>query len=186
MTLPLDGEVHAWLDGEPVEPREGRLRLRGGARVALRVQAPAGGRGAACFREHPVLDLGPGRIRVGESWHRQGLDCFAGVILHRASVRADRDGAALLDLGEVRGSVGVRVNGADCGVLHCAPWRIEVPLRAGENLVELEVAGTLAPLVARGVPTVYGPEDQRACGILGRPILLIPAETGEPAAAAAP
>jgi hypothetical protein len=89
-----------------------------------------------------------------------------------ARVHVDRGGRALLDLGEVRGSVAVRVNGEDCGVVFCAPWRIEVPLRQGDNEFELEVAGTLAPLVARGVPTVYGPEDQRACGILGRPRLL--------------
>jgi hypothetical protein len=106
------------------------------------------------------------------SWHRQGLDCYAGVILHRARVHAETATRAVLDLGAVRGSAGVRVNGEDCGVLFCAPWRIEVPLRAGENVIELEVAGTLAPLVARGVPTVYGPEDQRVNGLLARPRLL--------------
>jgi hypothetical protein len=175
MTLPVDGEVRAFLDGEEVQVANGVLRLHGGARVALRVQAPAGSRGAACFREHPLLELGPGRIRTGVSWHRQGLDCFAGVILHRAnvSVGAEQAGGAVLDLGEVRGSVGVRVNGADCGVVFCAPWRLDVPLRAGDNEIELEVAGTLGPLVGRGVPTVYGPEDQRVCGILARPRLLL-------------
>jgi hypothetical protein len=176
MSLPVDGEVRAFLDGEEVHVVDGRLPLHGGARVALRVQAPPGGRGAACFREHPVLELGGGgRIRTGLSWHRQGLDCFAGVILHRARVEVPREGRAVLDLGEVRGSAGVRVNGAECGVVFCAPWRVEVPLQAGENLVELEVAGTLGPLVGRGVPTVYGPEDQRPCGILGRPRLLLEA-----------
>jgi hypothetical protein len=58
-------------------------------------------------------------------------------------------------------------------VVVCAPRRVEVPLRAGDNLIELEVAGTLGPLVGRGVPTVYGPEDQRACGILAHPRLLL-------------
>jgi len=172
MTLPVDGEVQAWLDGEEVRIDDGVLPLRGGARVAIRVQAHAGGRGAACFREHPVLTLGDGVIRTGISWHRQGLDSFAGVILHRATVRVERDMDAVLDLGEVRGSAGVRVNGEDLGALWCRPWRIEVPLRAGENLIELEVTNTLAPLVARGVPTIYGPEDQRVSGLLGRPRLL--------------
>lgn len=173
MTLPVDGEVRAWLDGQEVQIDGGTLPLRGGARVALRVQAPAGGRGAACFREHPLLTLGDGVIRTGVSWHRQGLDSYAGVILHRARVRVERDVRAVLDLGEVRGSVGVRVNGEDAGTLWCRPWRIDVPLRAGENVVELEVAGTLAPLVARGVPTIYGPEDQRVNGLLAQPRLLV-------------
>ncbi len=63
----------------------------------------------------PVLTLGGGTIRTGVSWHHQGLDCFSGVIAHRCSFTAPRAGAAVLDLGEVRGSVGVRVNGVSAG-----------------------------------------------------------------------
>jgi hypothetical protein len=167
--------VQAWVGGEPVDVVDGSLPLVPGVRVALRVEAPPGYRGAACFREHPVLDLGPGEIRVGASWHRLGLDCFSGVILHRAEVDVDEAaaGAAVLDLGEVAGSVAVRVNGEDAGVLAWAPWRIDVELRAGRNVIELEVANTLGPMVARGVPTPFGPEAQRRSGIVGRPRLRV-------------
>lgn len=173
ITLPIEGEVQAWLDGERAEIRDGRLPLRERARVALRVQAPPGRRGAACFTEHAVLELGPGTIRTGVSWHRQGLDCFSGVVLHRATVDVADGGPAILDLGEVRGSVEVRVNGRSFGVVAWAPWELPVELAAGTNTIELEVANTLGPLAGRGIPTPYGPEEQRTSGILGRPRLRI-------------
>lgn len=175
LTLPVVGEVQAWVDGEAVECAHGAVPLRGGARVALRVQAPPGFRGAACFREHPLLELGPGTIRTGLSWHRQGLDAFAGVIVHRAVVSADEACEAVLELGDVKGSVAVSVNGERAGIAFAPPWKLPVSLRPGENVLELEVAGTLGPLAGRGVPTPFGPEDQRFCGLLGRPRLLVPA-----------
>jgi len=175
LTLPIAGEVEAWMDGEPAARDGDVLALREGARVALRVQAPPGHRGAACFTEHPVLALGPGRIRTGMSWHRQGLDAFAGVIVYRTTVEAETAAEAVLELGSVRGSVEVRVNGESAGVVFCAPWRVPIHLRAGRNVLELEVASALGPLAGRGVPTAFGPEDQRIVGLVERPRLLVPA-----------
>jgi hypothetical protein len=174
MTVPIEGTVDAWVGGEPTPVDGGVLPLREGARVALRVQAPAGRRGAACFREHPVLELGPGHVRTGLSWHRQGLDCFAGVIRHRTTVDVADGGPAILDLGEVSGSVEVQVNGESAGVLFSAPWSLPVQLQPGVNTVEIDVASTLGPLAGRGIPTPFGPEDQRITGILGRPQLRLP------------
>ncbi len=171
VTLPVAGEVRAWVDGEPVSVRDERLTLHEHARVALRVQAPAGYRGAACFREHPLFELGDGTIVAGRSWHQQGLDCFSGVILHRACVTATA-GPAVLDLGDVRGSVAVTVNGVPAGVLFSRPWTLPVTLEDGDNVIELEVANTLGPLAGRGIPTPFGPEEQRVSGLLARPRLL--------------
>jgi hypothetical protein len=172
MTLPIVGKVSAWVNGSAVSTEGGVLLLTEHARVALRVQAPAGHRGAACFTSHPVLTLGPGTITVGQSWHRLGLDCFSGVIAHRTTVTVDEAGPAVLDLGHVAGSVAVKVNGEPMGTLTYGPWRLPVTLAAGANVVEVEVANTLGPMVARGVPTPFGPEEQRFSGILGAPRLL--------------
>jgi hypothetical protein len=172
MTLPIVGQVSAWVDGSAVSVQGGVVPLAEHARVALRVQAPAGHRGAACFTSHPVLTLGPGTITVGQSWHRLGLDCFSGVIVHRTAVSVDEAGPAVLDLGQVAGSVAVKVNGEPAGTLTYGPWRLPVSLRAGENVIEVEVANTLGPMVARGVPTPFGPEEQRFSGLLSRPRLL--------------
>lgn len=173
IVLPIIGDVQAWLDGEPRNVVDGRLELEQGSRVALRVQAPPGYRGAACFLDHPLLELGAGSIRTGLSWHRQGLDVFSGVILHRAHVDVPAAGPAVLDLGDVAGSVAVTVNGVRAGTLFAAPWELPIAVEAGTNTIELEVANTLGPMVARGVPTPFGPEDQRFSGIVGRPRLLL-------------
>jgi len=173
MTVPVVGEVQAWVGGQAVAVEDERLPLREGERVALRVQAPAGYRGAACFREHPIMELGPGHIRTGLSWHRQGLDVFSGVILHRTVVAVDAASEAVLDLGRVAGTVSVRVNGEEAGVLTWAPYRLPVTLRAGDNTIELEVANTLGPMASRGIPTPFGPEDQRFSGLLDRPRLVV-------------
>lgn len=52
-----------------------------------------------------------------------------------------------------------------------APWRIPISVVSGANVVELEVANTLGPMAGRGVPTPFGPEDQRFSGILGTPVV---------------
>lgn len=171
ITLPIVGDVQGWVDGQPASIEDGEMALSEHARVSLRVQAPAGRRGASCFTEHPLLRLGDGTIRLGTSWHRQGLDCFAGVLVHSTEIHLERDGTGILDLGEVAGTVAARVNGVEAGVLFAAPWRLPVQLRAGLNLLELEVANTLGPLMARGVPTPFGPEDQRTSGLLAQPVL---------------
>jgi hypothetical protein len=173
MSLPIVGHIDAWVAGEAVDVDDGWLPLIEHARVALRVQPPAGWRGAACFREHPVLELGDGTIEIGTSWHRLGLDCFSGVILHTAvlDVAAEDAGPAVLDLDDVIGSVAVRVNGELAGTVLWWPWTVDVELRPGRNTIELEVANTLGPMAGRGVPTPYGPEDQRRSGLLGRPRL---------------
>lgn len=183
--LSVMGEVSAWIDGTPARVADGNLSLTEGGRVALRVQAPAGYRGAACFRDFPELELAEGTILTGVSWHRQGLDTFSGVIHHRTEVDLTgtplaESGRAWLDLGEVVGSVAVRVNGRDAGVLFCPPWRMPVTVVAGRNVLELEVANTLGPMTSRGIPTQFSPEHQRVSGILGRPRLVVEAvETTE-------
>jgi hypothetical protein len=173
MTMPVAGGVSAWLDGEPVRISGGLLPLTEGARVALRVRASAGHRGAACFSDFPELELGAGTIRTGVSWHRQGLDTFSGVITHRATVRVPGGGDAVLDLGEVAGTVAVRINGHHAGTLVGPPWTLPVTLVDGVSEIELEVANTLGPMTSRGNPTAFSPEDQRISGILARPRLLV-------------
>jgi hypothetical protein len=46
-----------------------------------------------------------------------------------------------LDLGEVRELAEVKVNGQSCGVIWCAPWRVNVTdaVRAGENKLQIKV-----------------------------------------------
>lgn len=70
---------------------------------------------------------------------------FSGTATYRADFAAPADVAAgkryQLDLGEVRDTAAVRVNGTDFGVAWCAPWRVDVTkaLKAGTNHLEIDV-----------------------------------------------
>ena len=68
------------------------------------------------------------------------------------------DLAYLLDLGDVRETAKVLVNGKDCGTLFSVPYRIDITpyVREGENSLEVEVcnlpANRIAELDRQGVP----------------------------------
>ena len=46
-----------------------------------------------------------------------------------------------LDLGVVKNTTKVRVNGKDLGVIWCSPWQVEITsaVEPGENILEIEV-----------------------------------------------
>ena len=56
----------------------------------------------------------------------------------------------ILDLGDVRESAHVYINGRDVGVVFCAPFQLSVGkyLRAGSNTIEIDVTGLAANYVA--------------------------------------
>jgi len=65
-----------------------------------------------------------------------------------AALSGSRD--VILDLGDVRESAHVYVNGKDAGVAFCAPFQLNVGkyLRAGNNTIEIDVTGLAANYVA--------------------------------------
>jgi len=56
----------------------------------------------------------------------------------------------ILDLGDVRESAHVYINGQDAGIAFCAPFRLDVTglLKAGKNIVEIDVTGLAANYVS--------------------------------------
>lgn len=56
----------------------------------------------------------------------------------------------ILDLGDVRESAHVYINGQDAGVAFCAPFRLDVSglLKAGKNSIEIDVTGLAANYVS--------------------------------------
>ena len=102
----------------------------------------------------------------------------------------------LLDLGDVRESAHVYINGRDAGVAFCAPFQLSVGkyLRAGSNTIEIDVTGLAANYVAEmdrqgivwrifknanianlkgGAVSYYGDWDVMPCG-LNSTVKLIP------------
>jgi hypothetical protein len=80
----------------------------------------------------------------------------------------------VLDLGAVRGTAEVAVNGVPCGERVWGPWTVEVTdaLRSGTNTVEVVVRGTLAGYLDDASPTRAIAAGQVRTGLFG-PVRLL-------------
>jgi hypothetical protein len=75
----------------------------------------------------------------------------------------------VIDLGAVRGTAEVVVNGRSLGIRVCAPYVFEATsaLRTGVNEIEVLVFGTLAPYLDAASPTHFVFSGQRVSGLMG-------------------
>ncbi|GAA3934959.1 hypothetical protein GCM10023085_15450 [Actinomadura viridis] len=190
MAFAVHGEVtDVLVDGAPL-PADGvsgafDLALpaagdRPGTRTAtLRVRTRPGHTGGAILKGPVRFTAGPGTITLGD-WEDAGLAGYSGGVRYRRRVDLPAGLApglaartATLDLGRVRGTVEVTVNGTPCGVRVCAPYRFGLgsALRHGPNEIEVVVYGTLAPHLDETSPTHFVFGGQRVSGLLG-PVLL--------------
>jgi hypothetical protein len=75
---------------------------------------------------------------------------FSGIIRYKAEFSLENAGGSLaLDFGAVGETVKLKLNGQDCGLAICPPYRFDVSgkLKAGNNSIEAEVANTLAQAI---------------------------------------
>ncbi|MFI6789478.1 glycosyl hydrolase [Nonomuraea sp. NPDC050383] len=181
LRVPLRGKAVLHVDGDAVADGTGCLSVpldgRAGPRVAtLRVETEAGYAGGAILTGPIEFDAGPGPIELGD-WERTGLPEYSGGVRYLRTVPvAGSPDSAVLDLGRVRGTAEVRVNGRPCGVRVCSPYRFDVgaALRPGDNTVEVEVYGTLAPHLDAVSPTHFVFPGQRVTGLFGPVRLVLP------------
>ncbi|MFD7635537.1 hypothetical protein ACFV8G_18775, partial [Streptomyces sp. NPDC059873] len=164
-----------------------------GTRTAtLRVETRPGHQGGAALAGPVRCEVGPGRIRTGD-WEARGLAEYSGGVRYSrvmtlpADADADagtgtrtrtRTGQVSLDLGRVRGTAEVRVDGVTAGVRVCSPYVFDLTGLAGpgDRTVEITVFGTLAPYLDATSPTHFVFPGQRVTGLMG-PVRLI---TGPP------
>ncbi|HEX6606929.1 MAG TPA: hypothetical protein VF276_08450, partial [Chloroflexia bacterium] len=163
--LPVDGEVRLWVDGAEVEVSEDTVKQArlGGApaasrQVVMRVVPASNLSGGAVFAGPVTYEMGVGRIRPGE-WAAQGLEAYSGGVRYSTAFAlvAPPTGRLMLDLGRVRGTAEVTVNGQSCGVRVWSPYRFDITAAAqvGQNTVEVLVCNTLAPYLRAVSPTHY-------------------------------
>jgi len=99
--------------------------------------------GKTDFEMHEIVDAPFKPIRLGD-WRETFGATFSGRVVYRTTYVSQKGGRAKIDLGRVCGAVGLRVNGTDCGARFFGPYVFETELLAGENVIEVEVANTLA------------------------------------------
>ncbi|MGP4028432.1 glycosyl hydrolase [Actinomadura sp. 3N407] len=143
--------------GRPAGTAELSLRTRPDHREGAALAGPVG------------FAVGPGTIGLGD-WEDAGLAGYSGGVRYRRVLDlAAAPGSAELDLGRVRGTAEVTVNGHAAGVRICAPYTFDLgpALRAGGNEIEIVVYGTLAPHLDETSPTHFVFPGQRTSGLLG-------------------
>ncbi|GAA3517755.1 glycosylhydrolase-like jelly roll fold domain-containing protein [Actinocatenispora rupis] len=163
MRVPVAGAASVWWDrAEPPATGDGEtvatqpVPVPPGARSCLLAVTPADGRrGGAVFTGPVEYETGTGRIGLGD-WSEHGLSGFSGTVHYAQTIDAPAvPGPVWLDLGAVRGTAEVRINGRPVGELLWSPYRIRVDgcLRPGPNDLRVTVRNTLAPYLADASPT---------------------------------
>jgi uncharacterized Zn-binding protein involved in type VI secretion len=178
MTLHTRGESKLFVNGAEValEGKDGVLTATlpdataSSRMAALRIDAVMGFEKGGAIEEPITFETGPGTIPLG-SWDELGLPHYAGGVRYTVRVQLPEKGGAhaVLDLGRVRGSAEVLVNGKPCGTRIWHPYRFDITdaVKAGENEISMRVLNTLGPHFADGHPGAGVYENQTQSGIFG-------------------
>ncbi len=175
---PVAGKLVATLDGQPVTVQQAMIKLADPDRLGRVLElmiTPAGGAvGGAVWQGPLEFDCaGPGTVRIGD-WSEQGLAGFAGGVRYRQTIELGPHGTAELDLGRVRGTAAVMINGRAAGTRIWSPYRVDIAglTKIGENTIEVVVFNTLAGHLDDTSPTPMVYPGQRRAGLFG-PVRLI-------------
>jgi hypothetical protein len=143
---------------------------------ALRVETRPGYRAGGIFDSPVRFEMATGMMKLG-SWEEQGLVGYSGGVRYRQTLvrdHADQAGVrTFLDLGRVRGTAEVHVNGESVGVRIWSPYVFDLTdhLRPGENELRVSVYNTLGPYMEAISPTPFVFPGQTVSGLLG-PVML--------------
>ncbi|WP_329264023.1 glycosyl hydrolase [Streptomyces sp. NBC_01478] len=131
-------------------------------------------RGGSAWRGPVRVRTVPAELPLGE-WSSVGLGSWSGGVTYAREVEVPAGPDPVLDLGRVRGSVSVVLDGERVGEAFCPPYRFQL-LGAAGRLVRLEVTvnNTLAPYLAEATPTAWAFPAQLASGLMGPVTLRIP------------
>lgn len=174
MELPVAGQARLWVNGEEVTIADGRALLPGPEAIrrtaVLRVLPERGRSGGGVFTGPITYTLGPGRMELG-AWGEQGLEAYSGGIRYRTAFSLDAVpmGPVELDLGRVRGTAEVWINGQPMGSCIWSPYRVDISgaVQVGENTVEVLVLNTLGPYLRAVSPTHFVLPGQEISGLFG-------------------
>jgi hypothetical protein len=181
--VPVVGRATASLDGQSLGAVKGtpgtrwKVLLPGPERInrvfELTVETVPGYAGGAVLTGPIEYAIGPGRMPSG-NWEHLGLADYSGMVSYRQNVQLPAlppPGSEYLDLGHVRGSAEVKVNGRTAGTCVAAPFRFEITdeIRAaqGRMTIEIVVANTLGPYQQAASPTPFVFPGQTVSGLFG-------------------
>ena len=145
--------------------------------AVVRVVHQRGRYAGAAFTGPVFIAVDRGTVQLGD-WSEQGLQSYSGAAVYRQSFQLPaglEDKKLVLDLGEVRASASVRINGQEVGSRGWTPYRFDITeqVRPGANNLEITVANTLANHYLIGTADSHVYEGQTRSGLLG-PVRILP------------
>lgn len=168
--------VRATIDGVAVATDGGHIRLEAVLQqpAALELTTePVAFMPAASFLRGPIMiDCVEAPIELGE-WSSIGLGDWSGAVSYTSIVRPPPGASWILDLGDLRGSVDIALDGAVVAEAFCAPFRFTMPAVDGEARLEITVYNTLGPYLQATTPTTWVFGSQLSSGLFG-PVSLSP------------
>jgi hypothetical protein len=180
--LPVHGQASVSLEGQVLQSHSAEYRLdepaSGGAIVRVDVHHDGSASGGGLFSGPvEVTSSTAGPMPLGD-WSGLGLRDWSGGVRYRTTVQGPVD-VGCLDLGAVRGTAELRVNGRAAGCRVWSPYAFDVGglFDQDQNVVEVDVYNTLAPYVGAVSPTPWVLPGQSVSGLLG-PVTLYAARPG--------
>ncbi|MGO4497228.1 hypothetical protein AB4114_15190 [Paenibacillus sp. 2RAB27] len=150
------GECECWIDGERKVMRDGQARFEtqsAGTMAALRIVP------SDLSTETDVL-LAPIRFEVAPVEGKLGdwrsvlcLPHHSGVVEYESMVEWKEDNGAVLELGHVRGTAEVWLNGSPLGVRAWSPYRFKLDVGPGTHHLRIRVTNTLGTHYEIGRPS---------------------------------
>lgn len=178
MTLKCAGKFECWINGTQL-PIEGagpiyKVTLpepESPRRVAcLRIETKRGFEKGSAILEPITYEIGEGNVPLG-SWDELGFPHYSGGMEYRLTVDApaEPNRKVYLNLGRVRGTAEVLVNGVSCGTRVWHPYLFDITsaLTQPSNDVRIRVFNTLGPHFALGHPSAHVYEGHTKSGIFG-------------------
>ncbi|MEV5960157.1 hypothetical protein AB0L70_00250 [Kribbella sp. NPDC051952] len=176
-TVELDvaGEAVLAIDGTQVASGSGRLTAAvsaGGQVCVLTVLTTPGHEAGAALNGPIRATVGRGRMPLG-NWEDHGLSEFSGGVRYVREVDLPTAEALHLDLGRVRGTAEVFVDGVSAGDRFCSPYTFDLTsFTPGRHTLAIEVFNTAAPYLNAVSPTHFVFPGQTTSGLLG-PVALV-------------
>ncbi|PAZ10696.1 hypothetical protein CLM62_39725 [Streptomyces sp. SA15] len=160
----LDGRRELTLDQPLAEPTE----------IEVVTVPTAVLRGGSAWHGPVRVRTVPAPLPLGD-WRSVGLGGWSGGVTYTRALEVPAGPDPVLDLGRVRGSVAVFLDGEPVGEAFCAPYRFQLRGAAGRTVpVDVTVHNTLAPYLAEATPTAWAFPSQLSSGLLGPVTLRIP------------
>ncbi|MDR1852096.1 MAG: hypothetical protein LBR21_05520 [Propionibacteriaceae bacterium] len=170
VAIPASDLVQATLNGIQLKAERGKVTLSNPLQepAYLEWECPP----SFTSRAEAAL-VGPLEVSVQRApitlgnWQELGLKSWSGGVRYSRELEVDAPHGWRIDLGDVRGSVELRLDGEMVGSAFCAPFSFSLPPLTGTCLLEIDVYGTLAPYLSESAPTTYALPNQLPTGLFG-------------------